>query len=213
MLFAFEGPDEVGKTSLASALAERLRYVGFAAEYVALPGHVVGTLGHHVYELHHNPADFGVHELDPVSTQLLHVASHIDQLNRAVVPALARGQAVVLDRYWWSAPVYASASDVPSHVVDAVAALERAVWRDVVADIVFLVRRALPLTSAVALDKFLRLRELYDGFAARERREHVVTIDNERDFASALATVERAVDDVLRTAGRGGQFAEPSSRS
>src|ERR1044071_5381547 len=178
MLFALEGPDEVGKTSLASALVERLRYGGFAAEYVALPGHVVGTLGHHVYELHHNPADFGVHELDPVSTQLLHVASHIDQLNRAVVPALERGEAVVLDRYWWSAPVYAAAFRVPPHVVDALAALERAVWRDVVADIVFLVRRALPLTNAVALDTFLRLRQLYDDFATQDHSEPVVAIDN-----------------------------------
>jgi thymidylate kinase len=203
MLFAFEGPDEVGKTSLASALVERLRYDGFAAEYVALPGHVVGTLGHHVYELHHNPADFGVHELDPVSTQLLHVASHIDQLSRVVMPALARGEAVVLDRYWWSAPVYAAAFAVPPHVVDALAELERAVWRDVVADIVFLVRRALPLTSAVALDTFLRLRDLYDDFAARERSEPVVTIDNERDLASALATVERAVFDSLGPSARG----------
>jgi dTMP kinase len=213
MLFAFEGPDEVGKTSLASALAERLRYEGFAAEYVALPGHVVGTLGHHVYELHHNPADFGVHELDPVSTQLLHVASHIDQLNRAVVPALARGEAVVLDRYWWSAPVYADAFGVPAHVVDALAELERAVWRDVAADTIFLVRRALPLTSAVALDTYLRLRELYDNFAAREGREPIVTINNERDFASALATVERAVRDVLRRSSRGGRLAEPSGGS
>jgi dTMP kinase len=209
MLFAFEGPDEVGKTSLASALVERLRYDGFAAEYIALPGHVVGTLGHHVYELHHNPADFGVHELDPVSTQLLHVASHIDQLNRAVVPALERGEAVVLDRYWWSAPVYAAAFGVQPHVVDALAALERAVWRDVVADVVFLVRRALPLTNAVALDTFLRLRQMYDDFAARDRQEAVVTIDNERDFAAALARVEGVAREVLH-ASPDDRFAEPS---
>jgi dTMP kinase len=212
MLIAFEGPDEVGKTSLASALVERLRYQGFAAEYVALPGHVVGTLGHHVYELHHNPADFGVHELDAVSTQLLHVASHIDQLHRAVVPALARGETVVLDRYWWSAPVYAAAFGVPPHIVEALAALERAVWRDVTADIVFLVRRALPLTRAIALDTFLHLRQLYDDFATQDRQD-VVAIENERDFASALTTVERAVSDVLRPSARDVRFAEPSGES
>ena len=209
MLFAFEGPDEVGKTSLASALAERLRYQGFAAEYVALPGHVIGTLGHHVYELHHNPADFGVHELDPTSIQLLHVASHIDQLNRIVIPTLARGGVVVLDRYWWSAPVYAEAFGVPTHVVDALAGLERAVWRDAVARLVFLVRRALPLTQGVALETFKHLRELYDRFEANEGNQAVIAVENERDFASALAKVEQAALDLLPPS-REGRFAESS---
>ena len=201
MLIAFEGPDEVGKTSLASALAERLRYEGYVAEYVALPGHIVGTLGHHVYELHHHPSDFGVHQLDPVSIQLLHVASHIDQVARVIAPTLARGGTVVLDRYWWSAPVYAAAFGVPRHIVDAVANLERAVWRDVTAQIVFLVRRALPLTNAVSLETFARLRELYDAFAADERTHQVTMIENERDFASALETVEDIVRHLLPSSG------------
>lgn len=197
MLIAFEGPDEVGKTSLASALAERLRYDGFSADYVALPGHVVGTLGHHVYELHHNPTDFGLHDLDPASIQLLHVASHIDQLNRVIVPMLVRGGIVVLDRYWWSAPVYAEAFGVPKHIVDALANLERAVWRSATASVVFLVQRALPLTQNVSLDTFLRLRELYDAFAAAEPNETIITMTNERDLTSAVEVVEQAVRPML----------------
>jgi dTMP kinase len=202
MLIAFEGPDEVGKTSLASALAERLRYHGFSADYVALPGHVVGTLGHHVYELHHNPADFGLHDLDPTSIQLLHVASHIDQLNRVIVPKLAGGGIVVLDRYWWSAPVYSEAFGVPKHIVDALANLERAVWCNAMANVVFLVRRALPLTQNVSLDTFIRLRELYDAFAAAAPGETIVTIENERDLDSAVAVVEQVVSPMLPASPR-----------
>lgn len=197
MLIAFEGPDEVGKTSLACALAERLRQDGFSADYVALPGHVAGTLGHHVYELHHNPADFGLHALDPTSIQLLHVASHIDQLNRVILPKLARGGIVVLDRYWWSAPVYAQAFGVQKHIVDALGSLERAVWRSAMASVVFLVRRALPLTKNVSLDTFTRLRELYDEFAAAAPDETIITIENEQDLTSAVAAVEQAVSPML----------------
>lgn len=197
MLIAFEGPDEVGKTSLASALTERLRYHGFSAEYVALPGHVVGTLGQHVYELHHNPAGFGLHSLDPTSIQLLHVASHIDQLTRHIVPMLAGGGIVVLDRYWWSAPVYAEAFGVQKHIVDALANLERAVWRSAMASVVFLVRRALPLTDGVSLDTFIRLRNLYDTFAAAAPDKTIITIENERDLDSAVAAVEQAVRPML----------------
>lgn len=197
MLIAFEGPDEVGKTSLASALAERLRYNGFSAEYMALPGHAIGTLGHHVYELHHNPADFGLHALDPTSIQLLHVASHVDQLNRTIIPMLARGGIVVLDRYWWSAPVYAEAFGVSKHIVGAIENLERAVWQSTIAKVVFLVRRALPLTDNVSVDTFLRLRKLYDAFAAAAPEKTIIAIENERDLDSAVAAVEEAVRPML----------------
>lgn len=197
MLIAFEGPDEVGKTALARALTERLCDRGFSAEYVALPGHDVGSLGHHIYQLHHNPSGFGLEYLDPTSRQILHVASHVDQLNRIIAPRLADGVTVVLDRYWWSAPVYAQAFGVPTHIVDALADFERAVWRSAPADVVFLVKRGLPLKQNVAPAIFVRLRETYDAFAAAEKHQFVVTVLNERDLDSAVAIVEDAVTPML----------------
>lgn len=197
MLFAFEGPDEVGKTSLAQALSERLRHSGLRARYVALPGHVPGTLGHHVYALHHNPSAFGLQDLDQTSVQLLHLASHADQLNRVICPALDRREIVVLDRYWWSAPVYANAFGVPEHIVSAISNFQRVMWRNAMARAVFLVHRGQPLTDSISSETFRRLRSLYEDFSAAAPDEAIIRIDNDADLDSAATAVFQAAAAIL----------------
>src|SRR5690242_21910735 len=63
-LFVFEGPDGTGKSTLVSsvkrALTQDLRHPVTA---LAFPGREPGTLGHHVYALHHDPHQLGVRSI------------------------------------------------------------------------------------------------------------------------------------------------------
>src|SRR4026209_562008 len=109
-LFVFEGYDNSGKTTLAKALHKFLKRRDPLTKYFAFPGNVSGTLGRHIHRLHHNAKRAGIAKIHPVSLQILHIAAHVDMIETLILPALKRGESVVLDRYWWSTLAYGIAS-------------------------------------------------------------------------------------------------------
>src|SRR5579863_3166654 len=105
-LIVLEGPDGVGKTTLAAELGKRLEQRGEPTKVLSFPGRESGTLGGHVYALHHEPQRFKIDSLTAASKQLLHVAAHLDVIESKIRPWIKDSINVVLDRYWWSTWVY-----------------------------------------------------------------------------------------------------------
>src|SRR5437667_11426465 len=124
-LFVFEGTDGSGKTTVSRAFAEHAKAAGFGCEWFSFPGHETGTLGKHVYDVHHDPLAAGIRTINPTSLQLLHVAAHIDTIERQIVPALKRVHHVVLDRYWWSTLVYGVVAGAKEQSLKAMVNVER----------------------------------------------------------------------------------------
>jgi thymidylate kinase len=139
-LVVLEGPDDVGKTTLATELVTQLRENGIQACSLAFPGREPGSLGALVYQLHHEPLNAGVHRLDSISLQVLHIAAHIDAIQQQIRPALALGKWVVLDRFWWSTWVYGSSAGIAPEILTAVLQPELLVWRQLEPAVVFLMR-------------------------------------------------------------------------
>ena len=90
---AVEGPDGAGKTTLAAALAERMREMGLDPVLVRQPG---GTpAAERIREAFIDP---GV-RLEP-HTELLYICAARAHLVQEVIrPALAAGRVVISDRY------------------------------------------------------------------------------------------------------------------
>jgi dTMP kinase len=105
-LIVFEGADGIGKSSLSKEVMRRLEDLNVASVSLAFPGKDLGTLGHLVYQIHHDPAALGVISVTPLALQTLHVAAHLDAIERRILPALQDGTWVILDRFWWSTWVY-----------------------------------------------------------------------------------------------------------
>lgn len=178
-LYIFEGPDGVGKSTLAEWFASCLRESGIRSILLSFPGRETGTLGKHVYELHHDPARFEIKALAPASLQLLHVAAHIDAIEERIKPLLADGTTVVLDRFWWSTFVYGVVAGASRPVLDRMIALERAVWNPVEPERLFLVTRAEPLRPEPP-ELWPRWRDEYLRLSRQEQQNHpVVVIPNE----------------------------------
>jgi dTMP kinase len=178
-LYVFEGPDGVGKSTLADWFASHLRESGIRCILLSFPGKEAGTLGRHVYELHHDLARFEIKALASASLQLLHVAAHIDAIENRIKPLLAEGTTVVLDRFWWSTFIYGIVGGASPAVMDRMVALERAVWHPVLPDELFLVTRSEPLRSEPA-ELWPRWREEYLRLSDVERNSHpVVVVPNE----------------------------------
>jgi len=194
-LYVFEGADGVGKSELSRRFADALTSRGVRCEHLAFPGNAPGTLGHHVYRLHHDAAQFEVRSVTPTAVQLLHIAAHVDAIEAKILPLLRQGTAVVLDRYWWSTFVYGLAGGAPRPVVETMIQVEVAAWQRVLPTIAFLIRREAPLRSEPP-ELWTRWRDLYDELASAEIANHPVhVVDNERSLDDALAelvtTVER----------------------
>jgi thymidylate kinase len=198
-LYVFEGPDGVGKTALSIRFAEWLIRQGIRCERVAFPGTADGSLGKHIYHLHHEPDHFDVAHLTPTSKQLLHVAAHIDAIETVIHPLLHSGDTVVLDRYWWSTRVYGLISGVGKKALDSMIDLELSVWGHLQPSAVFLLRRNVP-PCVEPLETWAKLRQAYDEVAADQiSRYAVYSIDNEGTLDDALATIQAIVGKPQRT--------------
>jgi thymidylate kinase len=196
-LIVFEGPGGVGKSTLAREVAAMLDGRGTPCDLLAFPGREPGTLGHHVYHLHHDPTRFGVVDIPPASLQLLHVAAHIDAIANRILPALRAGRTVILDRFWWSTWVSGLVGGVARKSLEAVIAVEKAEWGDVVPAVAFLVRRDAPLRAEQPMDRWRQLLPAYLDLAQAEEARHLVDrLDNEGTVAEAVERALAIIDGV-----------------
>lgn len=134
----FEGLDGTGK----STQHERLEAGVYRPQYGTpmFDGEPVflhmpsgsNEVGQMVYELTER-----VDDLDPLSRQLLHLASHATEVERVVKPAL-EAEAVFLDRWWWSTVAYGWKGVKGRLSRRELARLAEKVWKGVEADLIFL---------------------------------------------------------------------------
>ena len=215
ILIVFEGPDGVGKSTLAGKLTDRLHKTGVPCKHVAFPGRQPGSLGRLVYDLHHDTPGFGLNEFSPTSLQILHIAAHVDAIEGDILPALRAGTWVVLDRFWWSTWVYGAAFGVPKRSLEAMIELEQLHWGQIKPHVLFLVKR----DGGTSDDRqglkdqiFERYRELADREQFHSR---VVPLDNDSSVEDALDAVWDELTHIDRRLSQGKASptdAQPSSQ-
>lgn len=187
-LLVLEGPDGVGKTTVCRALAEHLLSRGHDLLQLSFPGKQPGTVGELVYRVHHNEGPVRVGDISSLAKQALHVAAHIDAVDRQIVPALEQGKTVLLDRFWWSAWVYGLVGGCNRHKLRALVEAERSAWGRVRPALAVLLRRPLPIDRDDPLPQWHRLAEEYARLADREARLYpVAVIDNVDEPAATLS--------------------------
>ena len=198
-LIVFEGPDRVGKSTLVEQLTSRLRKEGITCEHLAFPGKQAGTLGHLVYDLHHDKLGLDHRDVNATSLQLLHIAAHIDAIEGRILPALQAGTWIVLDRFWWSTWVYGTAKKVPEKSLRAMIGLEQLHWGQTKPDVLFLVERKI-VTPEYGEDFQGQIVEGYRELAYREQfNGRVVTVKNDFSIADAFETVWEEVSPIVRS--------------
>lgn len=189
-LIIFEGVDAAGKSAVCNEYLKSLIHHGIAAKLLAFPGNNPGTLGHLVYQLHHDTHSMGVERLTAASLQALHIAAHLDAIESVITPTLEAGETVVLDRYWWSTWVYGLVGGVSPGLLQALIDTERLAWGRWLPSIVFHVTRPFPLRDE-PIETWEALRCEYDKLAEREEKNYPVRIlPNDGNLAD---TVERAL--------------------
>jgi thymidylate kinase len=199
-LIVFEGPDGIGKSQLSTDLANWLNQQGTPALRLSFPGNAENTLGELVYQIHHKYRErFQIPTMNPLSLQILHVAAHIDEIDRAIRPAIDSGSWVILDRFWWSTWVYGMAAGANRKSLELIIQAERVYWADLAPGAIFLVKRAKPVRQEHSEQVFDRLSQLYDELRERERISGVIhEIENE-ELATSLSNVCSTVESLRIT--------------
>lgn len=191
MLVVVEGPDGVGKSTLCSELAATLRAKGVSVHSSSFPGRDAGTLGELVYEIHHQSTAQGIVEITPLALQTLHVAAHIDAIERRFVPILNAGAVLILDRYWWSTLVYGGAAGVSLEALRALIATEKIAWGDIRPTVVSGLTRDSPHRQELTDAQWADVSERYARLADDEERvgQRVVRLSSDQAPRALVAEV------------------------
>jgi thymidylate kinase len=187
--------------------AQTLRNQDGHCRLMSFPGREDGTLGQLVYRLHHDPAALGVQTISETARQALHVAAHLDVMERAILPALASGEHVILDRFWWSTVVYGKAVGVEARTLKALIEPEVRLWGDQPTTL-FLVDRDTPIERDEDAAFWQELRRLYAELANEvESTGRVERIRNTGTLQDAMSQVLARLPDEVRPRVRKGRRA------
>ncbi|MDT8447491.1 MAG: putative DNA base hypermodification protein [bacterium] len=198
-IFAFEGPDGVGKTSLIKQLKSELELKNQSCQVVALPGNQAGSLGELVYRLHHNPGALNIKKPGPAGLQCLHLAAHVECIQEEIKPALAEGKIVLLDRYWWSTQIYGQLDGIEPKVLTAIMAASKAFWRQARPEKVFLITSPMPFKPEIEQRQWESLVAEYEALAKGQPTGRVEHITNPPNSNQALDLV---LSQILPKRGR-----------
>jgi dTMP kinase len=191
-----DGPDGSGKTTQIARLAARLRERGENVLVLREPG--ATPMGEAVRDLLlHADVD-----ITPLAEMLLYQAARAHLVETVVRPALAAGQTVLLDRYWYSTAAYQGhgLGLDPDEIrrVSAVATKglepDRLILLDVPADVgLSRLKGKRDRVEGRSLEYHRRVRE---GFLAEARRlgGKATVVDASRDEESVARDVQRAAE-------------------
>ncbi len=100
LFVVLEGPDGAGKSTLAAALADRLRQGGLDPVVVREPG------GTHAAEIARRALLDPAHPIGSVSELFFYLAARADLVQSVIQPALAQGRLVLSDRFALTTEAY-----------------------------------------------------------------------------------------------------------
>lgn len=104
MFIVFEGIDGSGKTTLSSRVARELRGAGITVEHVREGGSFASAIAAGIRAFTRDSRNL---RLSPESELLLYAAREAQLLREVTIPALARAEVVIADRFFYSAEVLA----------------------------------------------------------------------------------------------------------
>lgn len=189
-LFVFEGPDDVGKTTLSGMLSNYLSKEGSNNQVLSFPGCEPETVSELIYRLYHDPAALGVRSISTLAMQVMVTAAHIEVIEERVKPLLRSGVDVILDRFWWSTWVYATLQGVSVEARNLMIELELQSWENIQPNLLFLVLRKEPLLPQPLHHNWPEIVRLYkELFKIQEGLANVELVTNDGSLSQTFGSV------------------------
>lgn len=152
-------------------------------------------MGSLVYRLHHENNAYGIDTIAPVAIQAMHIAAHLDAIERVFRPILDSGINIVLDRYWWSTTVYGSLNGISQDILEALIAAECHCWGTLRPLVVFLIDCRRPWREKEYTPMWCQITREYRKLADREQACSYVSIVKNHNRLNEV--VSSMVDNVI----------------
>lgn len=141
-IYVFEGIDNVGKTSIVQKLKTKIcETTAYDCINIAFPGNEPRTLGSLVYDIHHHNNRYFDMTINDASLQLMHIAAHIDLIQRKLIGESSLSKIILMDRFWWSTYAYGLAGELEKNIVSSIIAPELIYWEKMNIKKIFLLER------------------------------------------------------------------------
>jgi thymidylate kinase len=129
----------------------------------------------------------------------LHIAAHLDAIEHKIIPWLAEGFYVVMDRYWWSTWVYGVTAGLNPVLLQALITAEKVSWGAIQPTVLFLIETQEPRDrEGEDLAKWFALKKSHKELAQQEHAEHLVlTVANTSALVETIRKVEESLQSVL----------------
>ena len=198
-LYIFEGIDHVGKSTIVNRVKTRLLNNGSDYSSYSYPGNEERSLGALIYQFHHNPEEYIDYPLNPSSLQLLHIAAHLDLLERCIIPDLKQGKTVLLDRSWWSTFAYGIANGIKRSQIKRITSSEVYIFEKLPIEKIFYIERNMR-EKDYSQTKEQRILAAYDDLVNQQSNHSLVMkIDNNRDIDAVIADIENVIHTIPQT--------------
>lgn len=185
-IYIFEGIDNVGKTTIVNELKEKLnKEMDCECEIVAFPGNEERTLGALIYDIHHHNKKYFDYTINNESLQLLHVASHIDLIQRKLLNEYSSKKIILMDRFWWSTYAYGLTGSLESAIINAILGSEMKYWEKINIKRIFLLERK-DREKDYRSDKDKLILQNYRELAGKEPKCQVINNDGSLDEVVTL---------------------------
>jgi len=196
-LVVFEGPDNVGKTTIIKTLEKNFKKEKIKFKILSFPGKEEGTLGNLIYKIHHNPKKYKIDYLSPYSLQTLHVASHIDIIERQIKPFYNNNTLFLLDRYWWSTVTYGKLESLSSEFLKKLIALENLLWDNISPSIIFLINRPPNSKRSKEYFSYSEMWGKYRDLARSDPNKTKVRVVNNSDLTETINIVQEQIKKLI----------------
>ena len=176
-LYVFEGFDGVGKTTIVRLLDKALNNMYIEHSSYSFPGKNVSSFGNLVYDMHHNRKKYFDHDINNISLLLMHIAAHLDILERLIMPDLSNGKVVLLDRFWWSTFAYGIGNHIDRNTLKHILYPEFRLFEKISISKIFLIRRNTEELYSLTTDSLIK--QAYEELTAwGDYKDLVESVDN-----------------------------------
>lgn len=190
-VYVFEGVDNVGKTTIIHALKQQIQEAtDCRCVDIAFPGKEPGTLGNLVYHIHHHQNQYFNLPINEACLQLLHIAAHIDLIQRQLMTLSNSKCIVLLDRFWWSTYVYGLVGGVEENIIQSIIDIELLYWKDIDIKKIFLIERR-ERQKDYELSKESNIIDKYRELAEKESK--CAKLDNNDSLEKVVNRVYKSI--------------------
>lgn len=197
--YVFEGPDDVGKTTLIKKISHELKKRKIKIKILSFPGNKTKSIGKIVYDIHHNPYKYDLDKVFPSSLQTLHLAAHMEIFESEIKNVSNNVEVLLFDRFWLSLIAYSKLLYLDPRLILLFEKIELFIWKNFIPTKIFVIERninTIKFESEFQKSNFIKLSKIYSQLQKKySRKYNFVKVDNSQNINLTINSILKLINE------------------